>query len=262
MITLYTYNMQTTRGFKITPDIRREIERIVDERIREVHVIREDFSELKAIVRELLESQKQSETRLTSIERTIEKLALAQKSTQETIGELAQAQKQAEVRLTRVEKAVEELAQAQKQTEQEIAKLTGAIREVRHELGGLSRSVSYAFENEAFRMLPVLLKNKYSLQIIEKFIRAEIAGKEINIFGRAKKDGQEVLIVGEAKLRLDDRKDKIDDIFDEIDEKVEAVRKEYGAVPIVRILVTHFATKAILKKAQERGIIVIQSFEW
>jgi len=30
----------------------------------------------------------------------------------------------------------------------------------------------------------------------------------------------------------------------------------------VKVLVTHFATKRILKVAEESGIIVVQSFEW
>ncbi len=40
------YNLQASRQteFKITPEARREIVMIIDERIREVHVTKEDFS--------------------------------------------------------------------------------------------------------------------------------------------------------------------------------------------------------------------------
>ena len=44
--------------------------------------------------------------------------------------------------------------------------------------------------------------------------------------------------------------------------KVQAVREEYQTGEIIRVVVTHFATKGALKKAQEQGIIVVQSFEW
>jgi hypothetical protein len=98
--------MQSGRErFKITPAVRREIEKIVDERIRETQVTREDFSELKGIV-----------------------------------AELAQAQR--------------ELVEAQRRTEEEVRTLAVGLKRTREDLGGLSRSFSYAFENEAYRMLP------------------------------------------------------------------------------------------------------------
>ena len=46
---------------KITEALKQEIIRIVDERIREAHVTKEDFSELKNIVKELAEAQKRTE---------------------------------------------------------------------------------------------------------------------------------------------------------------------------------------------------------
>jgi len=48
----------------------------------------------------------------------------------------------------------------------------------------------------------------------------------------------------------------------ELEDKVGAVRQEYGKEEIVRILVTHYATKGFIKKAQDRGVLVVQSFEW
>jgi len=122
----------------------------------------------------------------------------------------------------------------------------------------------YAFENEAYRMLPGLLKKTYGIEIKRKLIRAEIGGKEINIFGMARKNGQDAIVVGEVKLRLEDRRKKTGkaDVFAELEDKVEAVRREYGKEEIVRILVTHYATKGFMKKAQDRSVLVVQSFEW
>jgi len=194
-----------------------------------------DFNELKAIVKDLAESQKE--------------LAEAQK-------ELAEAQGRTEVR-------VEELAEAQGRTEKEIRLLVKGLRETRGEVGGLSRSVSYGFENEAYRMLPAFLKKTYGIYITQKLIRAEVGGKEINIFGRAKRNGDAVIVVGEAKLRLEDRKKRgKKDVFAELEDKVEAVREQYRKEDVIRILVTHYATKGFMKKAQDRDVLVVQSFEW
>jgi len=212
--------MQRSREVRITEALRKEIASIVDERIREVRVTREDFSELRTIVRELAEAQKRTEQR------------------------------------------VEELAEAQKRTEEEIRILARGQREIRAELGGLSRTMSYAFENEAFRMLPSLLKERFNIELSQRLIREEIRGKEINIFGRGRRDGEEILIIGEAKLRLDERRENIEEIFHELEEKEKAAKEEYGEKETFKILVTHFATRGSLRRAAERGILVVQSFEW
>lgn len=233
--------MQTTgHTFKITPSVKREIVKIVDERVREAHVTKEDFSELKSIVKELAEAQKETQKEVGRLDRSMQ--------------ELADAQKRTEIK-------VEELAVAQKRTEEEMCNLAIGLNRTREDLGGLSRSFSYAFENEAYRMLHKILKERYAIEVKDKVIRAEVGGKEINFFGKAEREGREIYIVGEAKVRLDDVK-KRGDIFKEIEDKVRAVREEYGDVEVASLLVTHFATKGFLKKAEEKGIMVVQSFEW
>jgi hypothetical protein len=69
-------------ALKITADVKREIVRIIDERIREAHVTKEDFSELKAIVRELANAQKRTDIKMGE-------LADAQKRTEISVGTLA-----------------------------------------------------------------------------------------------------------------------------------------------------------------------------
>ena len=210
------------REFRITQTIKKEIAKIVDERIREAHVTKEDFTELKAIVRELTEAQKKSEERIG-----------------------------------RLEKAVEELAEAQKRTEEEIRKLAIGLNNLRGEVGGLARSFGYAFENEAYRMLPKALKDGYGIELTERLIRTEVEGVEINILGLGKRDGVEVVVVGEAKTRLERM-----EVFDELEDKVNVVKGQYKDKEVVRVLVTHFATNRIIKVAKETGIILIQSFQW
>jgi len=218
-------------------------------RSKENYATQEDFSELKGIVKELAlrvgdlaEAQKSTDQRLNTLTQRVE--------------ELVEAQKRTELR-------VEELAEAQKRTEIEVQKLAGGLKETRQELGGLARSMGYAFENEAYRFLPPLLKAKYGIEIKEKMIRTEIGGKEINFLCRAAREGMDVLVVGEAKLRTDEKRERGGlGVFAELEEKIAAVLEEYGDVEIARIIVTHYATKGFLKRAKERGIIVVQSFEW
>ncbi len=282
--------------FIITPQIKKKIIEIIDERIGQVHVTKEDFSELKSIVRDLAEAQKRTEEAQQRTEKRLEELAEAQKRTEEAqqrtekrleelaeaqqrtekrVEELAEAQQRTEKRLgelteaqNRTEKRVEELsvsmkelAEAQKRTEEEIAKLSNGLRETRIQLGGLSRSFSYSFENEAYRNLPQVLHQKYGYEVIEKMVRADIGGKEINFFGKALKDGKEFYIVGESKIRLDEG-DWRREVFADLESKIDAVRNVYGDVSILPILVTHFATNAFIDEAAQKGIIVVQSYEW
>ena len=307
----------------IAPEIKHQIIKIIDERIKEAHITKEGFSELKSIVhdiaiaqKELVEAQKRTEARVEELveaqkrtdeqvkelaeaqkrtearveelveaqkrtdeqvkelveaqkrtEARVEELVEAQKRTDEQVKELAEAQKRTEARVEelaeaqkRTEARVEELAEAQKQTEIEVKKLAIGLHEVRVELGGLSRSFSYAFENEAYRNLPKLLKEKYGYELVERIVRADIGGKEINFFAKALKDGKEYFIVGESKVRLESHWRK--DAFEELEEKVKAVKAVYGDVNIVKLLVTHFAKGGVVEEAEKSGILIVQSYEW
>ena len=216
---------------------------------------------------ELAEAQKRTDQRVAELaeaqrrtEQKLAELAEAQKRTDQKLAELAEAQKKTEEELKALSKTVAELAEAQRKTEEEVRTLAQELKRTRQDLGGLSLSFSYAFENEAYRMLPQVLK-KYGLELEDKLIRKEIAGEEINFFATAKRNGKTVYIVGETKLRLDDTK-KRDDVFKQLEKKISAVKKVYGDVQIVPLIVTHFAKESMLKKAKERGIIVVQSYEW
>jgi uncharacterized phage infection (PIP) family protein YhgE len=222
--------------FKITPTLKKEIIKIVDERIREAHVTKEDFSELKSIVSELAE---------------------AQKETKRELKELAEAQKETQKEVTRLDRTMQELAEAQRKTEEEVRKLTIGLNRTREDLGGLSKSFGYAFENEAYRRLPVLLKERYGIEVIDKVIRTEIAGEEINIFAKGHRDGRDVLIVGETKLTLQSISD-----LKQLNEKIKAVEKEHKGVEIVSLIITHYARPGVLERAEEKDIIVVQSYEW
>jgi len=176
----------------------------------------------------------------------------------EIVRRLAEAQE-------RTDQRVAELAKAQEQTEQRLAKLTVVVQGLAMELGGLSRAVSYALENEAYRGLPRLLKERLGLEVKGRLMRTEVEGEEINIFGEAQRGDVEVLIVGEAKLQLDRGRSRAMErvrVFEQLARKVEAVRRAYPGREVVAVLVTHYARPVFLEEAKARGIAVFQSYEW
>ncbi len=222
----------------------------------EQSITKTEFNELKNIVaqlgktvNELAEAQKKTEEKVNELAEAQKELAEAQKKTEQRLNELAEAQKKTEEELKSLSEEVKKLSE-------EVKKLSHGLAQTRRQVGGLARSVAYALENEAFRKLPALLKKKYGIEVIERLIRTELEGHEINLFGRAKKNGKEIILVGEAVLKLDDR-EKLSQVW----KNVELVKENIGG-EVLPIIVTHFARKEILERAQKAGILIIQSFEW
>ncbi|GAK57654.1 hypothetical protein U27_04621 [Candidatus Vecturithrix granuli] len=227
------------------------------ERNREEAVTKVEFNELKEIVRDLGLAQQRTEKRVEELAEAQKELAEAQNRTEQRVEELAGAQKELAEAQKRTEQKIEELIEAQKRTEEEIAKLSRGLNNTRSQVGGLARSVAYALENEAYRKLPTYLNTRHDLRLEERFIRQELGGEEMNIFAKAVRNGgEEVMLVGETVLRLDDISK-----FAQLEKNVKIVKEHYQ-LPVVPILVTHFARPNLLEYARNEGIIVVQSFDW
>ncbi len=208
---------------------------------------RADFNELKDVVRDLAEAQKRTEVK-------VEELAEAQKRTEIKVEELAEAQKRTEIK-------VEELAEAQKKTEEEIRKLTREQRDMKVEIGGLSTTIGYTLENEAYKKLPGLLEKDYGIQVTRRLMRKfvqDIEGNaiEVNIFGAGKKDGKEVTIIGEAKSQL-----SINKVNDFLRKKVSRLQGLYGEVFLV--LVTHMiSAPGVEEYVKGKNIALFYSYDF
>ena len=241
-------------------------------------VKRSDFEELKGVVKELAEAQKRTEQRveeLTEVQkRTEESLESFKKTTEENfnrvwkaIDELVEAQKRTEQRVDelveaqkRTEQRVDELAEAQKRTEEEIRKLTKEQIKIKEELGGLSHTVGYRLEDEAFKALPSLLKQDFGITLVGKLKRdfLEIEPQkfiEVNIWGYGKKNGKEYTIIGEAKSQL--KKKDIDEFL----KKLEVIKK-YIPKKQFPILVTYIAHPQVQSYAKEKNIKIYFSYEF
>jgi hypothetical protein len=160
---------QTMDG--ISNEVYKAIVTVVDDRMRDIKVTRQDFDELKGIVRELAEAQKRTEVR---------------------VEELAEAQK-------RTEAGLEALTN-------EVRTLTRSHKELQRQVGGISNTIGYGLEDKAYPILPNLLKRDFGLEVDRLYRRFLIYpdGKddEVNIYGEGKRDGQKVYVIGEAKAQL------------------------------------------------------------
>ncbi len=244
--------MPQTTGQGITSEIYKAIVAIVDDRVREIRVTREEFDDLKQVVRELAQAQARTEQRLDRLAEKIEELAEAQKRTEARVEELAEAQKRTEAR-------VEELAEAQKKTEVMLARLTDEHRKTREMLGGLAHTVGYRLEDEAIWALPHLLARDFGMEIEGQLVRTflETAPNryvEVNIWGYGVLNGRRVAILGEAKSQL--KKRDVDGFL-----KTMARVREISAMEVFPVLITYQVSPKVKQAAAEKGIKVYLSYE-
>jgi hypothetical protein len=198
-----------------------------------------DFNELKAVVRELAEQQKQ-----TSAE----------------VKELAEQQKQTSAEVKTLSEEMKLLTEQQKKAWIAIEALARESKTTRRELGGLSTTVGYRLEDESYKALPRLLQQDFHMQVIGKIKRGYLHSKkgqavEVNILGKMKQGEQEFLLVGEAKSQLSKKY---------IDEFVRKKLKHIVAeLPIFSVLVTYMITEPEVEAyARKKGIALYYSFDF
>ncbi len=213
----------------------------------------ERLTRVEIAIEQLTEAQKRSEERLTRVEIAIEQLTEAQKKTEIKLNELAEAQKRSEERLTRVEIAIEQLAEAQKKTEIKFNELAEVQKNTIERLEGISNSVGYSLENNAYKGLPDLLK-KEGIDVEGRIIRKYYEENQINIWGSGKKNGETLLILGEVKVRPS--KKEIDRFLRIVDKIITKERKN-----VFTVFVAHDYHPNIERYLTEKGIKYYWSYE-
>ena len=241
-----------------------------------------DMQDLKDAVKALAVAQARSEerlegveTRMDRVEAALERLEAAQARSEErlegvetrmdrveaTLDRLAGAQARSEERLDRVEATLDRLAAAQERTEEALKKLTEAHDETRKQLGGLSHTVGYVLENEAYRALPTLLAADHGIEVEDRLIRTYLTTDrgypvEVNIFGRGRRNGREVVVIGESKSQLSAK--NIDHFIQGRLTRLEPLFED-----VFPILVTHMISSPdVAAYAQERGIALYYSYQF
>jgi len=240
---------------------------IIDEAFTDV-VKTSDFNELKEIVRdlgvkmgELAAAQARTEERMGRLEEAMERLAQAQARTEERVGRLEGAVERLAEAQARTERRLEELAAAQTRTEQELRELAAALADTRRQVGGLSTTVGYRLEDEAFKALPGLLERDYGIvvrgRLTRRFVR-DNRGEyiEVNILGTGARNGKELTIVGESKSQLS--KNGVDDFIRKKLRRLEGVFPE-----VFPVLVTYMVTEPDVEDyVRERGIALYYSYDF
>lgn len=199
-----------------------------------------DFNELKEIVRDLAQAQVRTEQRVDTLATRMDTLATR-------MDELAQAQ-------VRTEESVRQLSE-------DVRQLSEETRDAKRQLGGLSTTVGYRLEDEAYQALPTLLQQDHQLMVQGRLKRGYVADAngrnlEINILGDALRDSETVKIIGECKSQL-----SIPNIDRFIRRQLTPLQAVYAN--IFPLLVTYMVSSPEVEAyAQEQGIALYYSYEF
>lgn len=164
-----------------------------------------DFTELKEIVRELAEEQKESRKGINRLDKTMQELAEAQKRTEVKVEELAGEQKESRKSINRLDKAMQELAEAQRITAVELRELKEEHKETRMQLGGLSMAVGYSIEDRAMPYMSDFARKVFGVTATavdrRNFVYENGSFDEINIYCEGQKNGGNAYVIGECKAQ-------------------------------------------------------------
>lgn len=223
-------------------------------------VTKSDFRQLDARLQEIAVIGARTDKRLDSLTEKVEALAVAQARTEKRVEELAEAQARTEKRLDSLTGKVEALAEAQARTERSLAQLTDSHVQLRSEVGSMQRSMSYALENEAFRLLPAHLRAAHGFTVHDRLLRRYIGDHEINLLAIGERDGRSTLLVGECKQTI--RPSDVGECRRQLAKHSELAREAYGVDDVFLVLIAHSAHPRAIEALGSDGIHVIQSHEW
>ena len=234
---------------EITPELRAFIVGVVEERLRELRLTREAFESLREAVEENTKAIKRLAEAQRRTEKRVEELAEAQGRTEERLNILAEAQRKTEESLSTLARRVDSLADAQRRTEESVMKLSEAVSLLRVEVGRLSEAVGFSLEDLARWLLPSRLREEgVEVEGFERrFFLIDGREVEVNLYGEGRRDGEEIIILGEVKSRI-----YSDDVnrFAGIAEHIEAMmgRRAY------KLLFGFAIHPSALRDAEERDV--------
>jgi len=211
-------------------------------------VLTQRVDSLAQRMEELVEAQRRTDARLDALTQRMEELAEAQRRTDARLDALTQ-------RVDSLAQRMEELAQAQKKTEECLQALIGRVDKVEQRLEGLSNSVGYSLEDRAYKAMPSLLE-AHGIRVTSRVIRRYFGEIQINIFAHAQKDGQDIAVIGECKVRPSKKE------IDKFLKLADMVCRDAGFRDRVLVFVANDYHPNVEAYLQDKGILYFWSYEF
>lgn len=227
----------------IDPELKLAIIELMDERLRRLEVRRSDLQSLHASLKLLAEAQAKTERRMAE-------LAEAQARTDRSLEKLAQAQAGTDERVGRLEESMAELAQAQARTE-------AAVEQLAKQIGHLSDAIGYGLEDIARVVAPGFLLRHHGIEMeefVRRFLPANGREVEVDLYVEGRKDGRELVVVGEVKSRIHGRE------VLKFARVVKALRKSLKA-QLFPLMFAYWIHPSASAEAEKHGIQLIASYQ-
>ncbi|MHA1595780.1 MAG: hypothetical protein ACTSXJ_06465 [Candidatus Baldrarchaeia archaeon] len=276
----------------ISPELYEFIVKVIEDKVKDIKVTREEFDKLSKNVRilsekieVLVEAQRQTEERLNELAKRVNDLAEAQRRTEEQVNQLAEAQRRTEERLNELARRVDELAEAQRRTEErvnqlaeaqrrteeqlnrlaeaqrrteeQVQELAKAVQELARQVGRLSDLIGFGLEDIARVMVPGWLERHMKIYVEDlqpAFVVVDGEEVQLNLFGIGRREGKEVIIVGECKSRIYSREVK------KFAETLNKVKRAYREKDVLGFLFGFLVHPSAQKDAEKIGIKLIATY--
>ncbi len=121
---------QSKRRRELTSEIREELSKLVDDRIKSVAITRADFNEMRDVIKELTNAISKLIEFQSKTEQNISELTKAQRRTEESLNGLTIKVEELTDRLNKLTERVEQLAKAQRKTEERLNELTERVNQL------------------------------------------------------------------------------------------------------------------------------------
>ena len=154
-----------------------------------------------------------------------------------------------------------ELVVTQNRITEELNKMTDEHLKMCQYIGEISMTWDYDLQNEAYRALPALLAADHGIEVADRLIRTYLTTDrgypvEVNIFGKGRRNGREVVVIGESKSQLSAK--NIDHFIQGRLTRLEPLFED-----VFPVLVTHMISSPdVADYAQERGIALYYSYQF
>ncbi len=276
----------------ITPELYEFITKVVEDKVKEIKVAREEFDKLVKTVEELskkidkmaeiqsetlrileelakaqrrteerlnmlAEAQRRTEERLNMLAQRVDELAEAQRRTEERLNMLAQRVDELAEAQRRTEERLNMLAEAQKKTEESLSRLSNTVRELAIQVGRLSDTIGFGLEDIARVMIPGWLERHlgiYVEELVPRFFTIDGAEIQVNLFGVGKRDEKEVIVIGETKSRIYARE------VEKFARTLELLKKFFKDKEILGVIFGYLIHPSAEEEAKKYGIKLIATY--
>jgi len=220
----------------LTAELYEAIVKIVDDRIREIRVTREDFNALQQAVFQLTEAQRRTEERLDHLAETVQALAEAQRRTEERLDHLAET--------------VQALAEAQRRTEE-------AIRQLGRQVGALSDSIGFRLEDVAKVVSPSYLAKHLNISVPDLERRFFVVDKqeiEVNLYAEGWRGAESVIVLGKSKSRI---------YKADVERFLQSARLIEPSLraPVVKVMFGFYIHPSASEVAKPAGVVLVASYQ-